>query len=199
MRNDEIDPKKIWQDQGMEHTPMDLDVQRHLNRLQAKTRRQLLGTVAGPLIAIFFYVFGMKSFPGLRSALQPLFALALIWSVAGLYFLNRRMWPGGGIADAGFTGLESCRREIDRRSRLLGRLLLWSFGPAVLALFTFILGAALIAISERGMLLKALPFMTLVAVWIVAYFILRLREQRALRREADDLNEIEGESRRPNR
>ncbi len=36
----------------------------------------------------------------------------------------------------------------------------------------------------------------LVVIWIAAYFVIRMREQRELQREIDELNDIERENRR---
>ena len=91
------------------------------------------------------------------------------------------------------TGLQSYRREIARRRDLFQRVLLWSFAPVLLAIGTFVV--ALAKVSDRGIFPNALPFMTLVVIWIVAFFVIRMREQRELQREIDELNEIERESR----
>ena len=170
-------------------------IQQRSRDLRAKTRRKLLGTLAGPLAASLFYVFAMKEFAPLRQTLQPLFAFALAWSLAGLYFLNRGMWSAVMPGDAGLsTGLEFCRREIERQRDLLRRVLLWSFGPVLLAIGTFILALAMVGTRDRGIFPNGLPFLILVVVWIVGYFIVRLREQRELQREIDELNDIEKEN-----
>jgi len=76
---------------------------------------KLLGTLAAPLVAALFYAYGMKEFAPLRQVLQPLFAVALAWSLAGLYFLNRGMWSAEMPGDAGLsTGLEFCRLQLER-------------------------------------------------------------------------------------
>ena len=190
------DPRTIWQNQPTQPSAMTREkIRQKARELQAKTRRQLLGTLAGPLAAGFFYAFAIKQFPALRQVLQPLFACALAWSLIGLYFLFRGIWPTMMPGDAGSsTGLEFCRREIERRSCLLRRVLLWSFGPVLLAIGTFILALAMIGTGDRGIFPNALPFLTLVVVWIVAYFVLRLREQRQLQRELEELSEIEREN-----
>ena len=91
------------------------------------------------------------------------------------------------------TGLEFYRREIERRRYLFRRVLLWSFGPVILAIGTFILALAMIRGSK--IFPNAMPFMTLVVIWIGAYFVIRMREQRELQREIDELNDIEKENR----
>jgi hypothetical protein len=189
-------PKNIWLNQRTEASTMTLKlIQQRSRDLRAKTRRKLLGTLAGPLAASLFYVFAMKEFAPLRQTLQPLFAFALAWSLAGLYFLNRGMWSAVMPGNAGLnTGLEFCRREIERQRDLLRRVLLWSFGPVLLAIGTFILALAMVGTRDRGIFPNGLPFLILVVVWIVGYFIVRLREQRELQREIDELNDIEKEN-----
>ena len=191
----ENDPKTIWQNQPTEPSAMTLDkIRQKVRELHAKTRRQLWGALSGPLVAAFFYVFGMKYFPSLQHVLQPLFALALVWSLAGLYFLSRGRWSAGAPEDAGFSaGLEFCRREIERQRDYLRRIVLWGFGPVLLAIGTFILALALVA--RRGIFPNAMPFMALVVIWIAAYFVIRMRQQRGLQREIDRLNDIERENR----
>ena len=192
------DPKSIWQRQPTETHTMTLKLIRLRTReLHAKTRRQLLGTLAGPVAAVFLYALGIREFPPLQQVLHPLFAFALAWSLVGLYFLNRGLWSAEMPGDAGLsTGLEFCRRELERRRYRLRRVLLWSFGPVLLAIGTFILALAMIESRDGGIFPNGLPFLALVVVWIVGYFIVRLREQRELKRDLDELNDIESENSR---
>jgi hypothetical protein len=188
-------PKNIWLSQPTETRTMTSKlIQRRSRDLRAKTRRKLLGTLAGPLAAGLFYAFGMKEFAPLRQVLHPLFAFALAWSLAGLYLLNRGMWSGF-TGDAGLsTGLEFCRREIERQRDLLRRVLLWSFGPVLLAIAILILALATVGTKDRGIFPNGLPFIILIIVWIVGYFVVRLRDQRELQRAVDELNNIEKEN-----
>ena len=187
------DFKTIWQNQPTGTTTMTMKLIRSKARdLQAKTRKQLLGTLAGPFAAALFYAFGIREFPLLRNLLHPLFAFAFAWSLIGLYFLNRGMWATAMPGDAGLsTGLEFCRQEIERRRHLLRRVLLWSFGPVLTAIGTFILALAMVGRGTRPILPNGLPFLALVVVWILGYFVMRAREQRELRREIDALNDLE--------
>jgi hypothetical protein len=183
------DPRKIWQDQPAEPSTMPLEkIRQKAEELRAKTRRQLLGNVATPLIVVALCAF---AFAGKRiPALEPLLLIALAWSLAGLYFVNRGMWSAAMPGDAALsTGLESYRKEIERRRYLIRRTLLWSFGPVILTIGTFI--AALAKVAGDQIFPNALPFLTLVVIWIGAYFVLRVREQRGLQREFDELNRIE--------
>jgi hypothetical protein len=199
MRDDlpEDGPKNIWVNQPTEKPTMTLRlIQERSRDLRTRTRKKLLGTLAAPLAAGLFYAFGVREFPSLRQVLQPLFAFALAWSLVGLFFLNRRMWSAGIPADAGLSScLEFCRWEIERQRDLLRRVLLWSFGPVLVAICAFILALAMVETRDRGIFPNGLPFLILIAAWIVAYFIIRLREQRALQRELDELSGIEIENR----
>jgi hypothetical protein len=186
----ENDPRRIWQNQPTEPSVMTAEkIRQKVRELRARTQRQLLGNLAVLLFVVAIYSLGTTRFPPLK----PLFAAPIVWSLAGLYFLNRGMWPGAMPADAASsTGLQSYRREIARRRGLFQRVLLWSFAPVLLAIGTFVV--ALVKVSGRGIFPNALPFMTLVVIWIVAFFVIRMREQRELQREIDELNEIEREN-----
>ncbi|HLK67397.1 MAG TPA: hypothetical protein VKU19_28370 [Bryobacteraceae bacterium] len=198
MRNDPSrdELKNTWQNQATEIPTMTLKlIQSKARGLRAKTRKQLLGTLAGPAATAAFYVMGIREFPTLETTPQLLFGFACGWSLAGLYFLNRGMWSAAMPGDAGLsTGLEFCRQELERRRRLLSRILIWSFGPVLLAIATFILALAMMGTTGRGILPNGLPFLVLVAVWIVSYFAIRLRDQRELKHEIDELSDIAAES-----
>ncbi len=107
-----------------------------------------------------------------------------------MYFLNRGNRPGAITQDAGFsTGLEFCRREFGRQREYFRRVLLWSFAPIVLALGALILALALVVGAQ--MLMKAMPVITLAAIWIAAYLALWLRQRRKLWHEIDEFGEVE--------
>jgi len=73
--------------------------------------------------------------------------------------------------------------------------LVWTFGPAMLAIATFVLALALVSPGARGIIPNGLPFLTLMVVWITSFFVIRLREQRELQREIDELKDMEMENR----
>jgi hypothetical protein len=195
MENDssEDDPRKIWQNQPKEISTVTLKMIRmKVQDLHTKTRRVLWGLWAGPLVVGFFSAYGIKLVHGVFPVLEVAFAVAIAWSLAGMYFLSRGMRSEAMPGDAALsTGLEFYRREIERQRALHGRILLWSFGPIVLALAAFILFSVIVVggkIYPNGM-----PFLILVAVWFGAYFFMRMQGRRELQREIDDLNDIESQ------
>ena len=173
---------------------MTLDkIRQKVRDLRAKTRRQLLGNLSLLLVVGFFYVFDVKQSLGM----QPLVLLAILWSLAGLYFLNRGMWSVAMPGDAALsTGLEFYRRELERQRYLFRRVLTWSFGPALFAIGAFIAALAKEGGKEKGIFPNAIPFMALVVIWVAAYFAIRGRERRELQREIDKLKDIESENTR---
>jgi hypothetical protein len=197
MQNDspENGVRTIWLNQPTEKlTMISKLIEQRSRTLRAKTRKGLIGTVTGPLATGFFYAYSMKAFPALRQVLQPSFAFALAWALAGVYFLNRGMWSAVTPGDVGLnTGLEVCRLEIERQRDLARRLLVWTSGPTMLATATFILALAMI--SARTIIPNALPFLIVLVVWIVSFFVIRLRQQREFQREIDELKDLEMENR----
>ncbi|HXE13249.1 MAG TPA: hypothetical protein VN633_14075 [Bryobacteraceae bacterium] len=160
--------------------------------LRAKGRRQMLGALVAPVVVAFFYAYGIHQFAPLRMLHAP-FALALAWTIAGLYFLNRGKWRNETPGDAGFsTGIEFCRKEIERQRDYLRRVLLWSFVPVLLAIATFVI-ALFIAVGS-AVFPNAIPLMTLVVAWIGSYFLMRAWQQRQLQRELDELSQIKSEN-----
>ncbi len=170
-------------------------IRRKARELHAKTRRELLGNIAAPLAVIVFSGLGAAIFnnPMQRTA----FALALAWALAGQYSLHRGMWSATLPGDAALTtGLEFYRREIERRRYLFRRVLQWSFGPVFLAIGALLLPIVTGGIAERGVFRNMIPFLTLLALWIGGFFVVRMRQQRELQREIDELNDIERDNRR---
>jgi hypothetical protein len=197
MPNDSFinDPKTIWQSQPTEPSKMTLVMIRHkTQQLHAQTRRALLNEIAASVFLISFYGVGIWWVHA--AVLRAAFALAIAWTLAGQYFVDRGTLSSTAQLEVSLsTSLESYRREVERRRYISGRFILWSFGPIVLAigaLSTYLLtlvwnhGA-----WSHGYLWSTMPFFTLLGLWFVGVFVLRMRHQRELQREIDQLNEVE--------
>lgn len=191
--NGENDPKKLWQNQPREETTLTLKlIRQRAQDLHARTRRELFGNIAMiPLVAaVAWFGFRQTRDFGFRSA----FVAAVIWAVAGLYLVHRGMWSASAPErSALMTGLDFYRQEIARRRNLLGRFLQWTIGPVVLSLgtLTLLLTGIARSVGKPG---AVLPFTTLGVVWLVLVFVLRSRNQRELKQEVDQLNQIEREA-----
>ncbi len=190
------DPRRIWQSQpsGISAATLEKMMRRRAEELHAKTLRERLGTLAGPLSTGVISALGiaLDHNPAQRVA----FAIAVAWSVAGVYVLNRGIWrvtlPGDG---ATATGLEFCRKEIERQIHFHNRFLLWCFAPIVLAMGALVVPLLKNDFGRGGALSKMSPFLSLFALWVILIFVFRNRGWRALQREVDELNDIEKETR----
>ena len=189
------DPKSIWQNQPTEPSKMTLVMIRHkTQQLREKTRRALLTEIAVSVFLVCFYAVWIWWFHSaeLRAAL----AFAIVWTLAGQYFVDRGSLSQLAQWDVSVnTGLKSYRREVERRRYVSSRFLLWYFGPALLAVGAF--STYFLTLDwnhgtwSQGYLRATAPFFTLVILWLVGIFVTRIRQQRELQREIDQLNEVE--------
>lgn len=188
-RND--NPKKVWQNQPMETPAMTLEmIRQKASQSRSKTRRELFGSITTVVIVIAISAFGIHhaSNAGIRLA----FALAIAWVLVGQSLLHRGMWSASMPADATLnTGLEFYRRELERQQDVIGRILRWSFGPVILSIGTLILVLVEMATGRSLPIRSVMPFTTLFMIWIVAFLVRRSRSQRKLRREIDELADVE--------
>jgi len=157
-------------------------------------------------IALALFVIAMSVF-GITWTNDPVpqaaFALGAAWTLAGQYFLNRGMWLAPLPGDAALTtGLDFYRQAVEGRHRLFRNLLWWGLGPVVLVVAALILSIVRAGASSQGplpttdagrLLLNMVPFLSLLAVWIIAVIVMRVRGQRELQREIDELDDIESE------
>jgi len=182
------DPKTIWQNQPTEPSKMTLVMIRHkTQQLQQKTRRELFAEIAAAVFMVAFYGFCIWWIH--TAALRAVFALAIAWTLAGQYFVDRRnLSDAEQLEVSQGTSLESYRREVERRRYLSSRFLLWSFAPGMLGLGAF---CAHLLIWTHGFVFSTAPFFTLLGLWFVLLFLQKMRQQRDLQREIDQLNEVE--------
>jgi hypothetical protein len=97
-------------------------------------------------------------------------------------------------ADAGLSPTFAfLRQELQRKSDDIRLVWLRVLGP--LFLIIGILAAPILAMAARNpvYLKNAAPFLVLLTVWLVAFYILRKRKRRELRRELQDLDALERE------
>ena len=85
-------PQEIWQNQTAERNAMTLKlIEWKARELRTKTRKQWLGMFVMPLTTAFLYGLARKVFTPLGGLTESLFVAAIVWSLAGLYFLSRGM------------------------------------------------------------------------------------------------------------
>jgi len=190
------DPRTIWQSQprGISTVTLENMIRRRAQKLHTRAVWERLGSIAGPLCTIAFSALGIAM--GYDPLQRVAFAIAVAWSLAGAYVLNRGMWQGRLAEDAALaTGLEFCRREIERGIYVQRRFLLWVFAPIILALGALVVPQMGSGSGSGGTIAKMSPFLTLFALWVILMFVFRRARWKELRREIDELNDIERENR----
>ena len=99
-----------------------------------RPRRELYANIIMTLMIccnLWFWIYAHNNDWVLRFA----FVIAVVWAVAGQYFLHRGMWAMTSPEEmALIAGLDFYRREVNWRRTLLGRVLQWSLGPIVLSI-----------------------------------------------------------------
>jgi len=169
-------------------------VRRRSQELYAKTMRERLSSFVGPLTVAVVCWLGISI--GYNPVQFAVFAIAGAWSLAGAYVLNRGGWSGRLAADAALaTGIEFCRKEIERRLDYQRRVLLWLFAPIVLAMGALVVPAMGNGFQKGGTLAKMIPFLSLAVLWIMGVFVIRSWRWKEFEREIEELDDIEKESR----
>lgn len=185
------DLRNLWQNQPAQtQTMTPEELRQRAVKLRGQTRKALLRGLATPLMvtAALAWIMTRIHIGGMMKALG---ATAIVWSLAGLAFLNRGMWSAGlPESDGTRTALASYKREVERRHQVSRRFLLWSLGPVSLALVAFTAPLWKLA-AEQGVAVRMLPFAVLLIIWIGAVAVIRFREQRELRREIETLDRLE--------
>jgi hypothetical protein len=190
------DPRTIWQSQprGISTVTLEKMIRRRAQALHAKSVRERLGSLAGPVCTIAFSALGAAL--GHNPVQRVLFAIAIVWSLAGVYVLNRENWQAKLAGDAALaTGLEFCRREIERLRYFYRQFLQWVFAPIALAIGALVVPQMGSGFGSGGTIAKMSPFLTLLALWLVGVFVIRRIRWKELLRDIDELNDIESENR----
>src|SRR5258708_21550341 len=170
MRNDSSgnDPRTIWQNQPTEPSIMTMEkIREKTQEARAKTRRAMLGWVITPLLVAGICGWGIAQVNG-GPVVRAVFAFAIAWSLAGQYFLKRGVWSATQPRDAALsTGLESYRREVERRRYLFGPFLFWSLAPGVLALPPLLFPPLKLSV-RKGILFNMFPLFGLSVILLGA-------------------------------
>lgn len=186
----ENDPRRIWQSQPTTVLAEALErmIERKAEEVRARKRRALWGACVAPVGVACVSALTLHWFDGV--ILRACCLVAFGWSLVGQYVIHRGIREAGGQASGEETGLHAYRREVRQLQALALRHWLWLFAPIVLALGSLVVLLVRMGL-ENGMLAKAVPFLTLVAGWVVMVVFGWLRDQRALQRELDALGELE--------
>jgi hypothetical protein len=194
MANEPNDPIQTWQSQPAEVSSMTLQLVRRWAVDAASKRKQerltnLLGTVL---------VLSLASSWGMRSgskAERVAFFVAALWLVAGqchAWFVQ----PSKRLpAEAGLNStIEFLRGELRAQQDQLRLVWLRFIGPLFLILGVFA-APKLLAAGRRWDLLSSMaPFLVLLSLWVVLFYVIRKAKNRRLHQELQDLESLEQEA-----
>jgi len=193
------DPQSVWQNQPTEPLKMSAnDLRRKALEAQSKARFAVLFII---LIAIICCLVFAWSFAGAHTVhVRMAYGLVSLCMIYAAYHAYKWTWPGNLPEEAPIsTCIEFYRRALERQRDYIRR-----WGRSGLPVFILtLLGSVMAAVGTgarnvppRHPLLNALPFFLLLAVWVVAFLILRKkRGPKNLQREIEELRAFERENR----
>lgn len=186
------DLREIWRTQPMGSLETKLGSHRLRQRasdLRSKSRRELLNSIVLAVLMAAGSIYGSiwTDFPVAR----VLFAVTAAWVLIGQFFLHRSRGQAPPPGDAGLrTSLDSCRRELERHIQFDRGVHLWLGGPLILAFGTLI-GALVVAVGGKGMLVKmAGPVVALLVTGVLGIAVFRRSQEREFRRAIKELEQM---------
>lgn len=192
------DPQKIWQNQSTEPLKMSAnDLRRKAVKAQSKARFAVLFTIVMAIIfGVFFFAWSITRVYAMLA--RTGFALVSLCMIYAAYHVYKWTWPGNLPEEAPInTCLEFYRRELERQRDYRHRW--WRSGLPILTLLGVVMAA--VGTGARNApphhpLVNALPFLLALAVWVVAFLLLRKKHGREnLQREIEELRAFERENR----
>jgi hypothetical protein len=182
------DPRSIWQNQKTEPVNMSLQlIRRQARKFQTASRMRVLTLCA---MALLLFVAGVWGLAKTHETVPRVgWGLLIAWALYVPYQAHKRIWPRKFAGDAPLTTcVQFYRTELMRRRDYLLHVWRWFLGPLFVGIGVIVVPAVIKALGNPQLLLKAAPFFTLLAIWLVIFFPLRRREQRELQEEIDELD-----------
>ena len=189
-------PQEIWQNQSTEPLKISAtDLRRKALALQSKARIAVLFIIIiGTICCVVFAWFFARAHAALARMGYGLVSLCIIYAA---YHAYKWTWPGNLPEEAPInTCLAFYRRELERQRDYSHRW--WRSGLPVLTLLGVVMAA--VGTGARNApphpLLNAFPFLLALAIWVVAFLLLRKKQgPKILEREIEELRGFERENR----
>lgn len=185
------DPQKIWQDQPMEPIEMSLDeIRRRMRKFQNKGR---LAVVAQFAIGIVLLVFFTLTFTRIHAVVSRIgLGVLILWIVYSIYATYKGIWPAKWVDEAPLsTSVQFYRRELEKKRDFNRQIWRRSGLPfCFVGMALVILPGLIQALAAPRLLLKTVPFFTLLAIWFVAFHFTRKRRLQKLQSEIDELKAL---------
>lgn len=194
------DPQQVWQDQPTEALKMSAsDLRRKAVGRQSKARFEALSTITIGIVLCLVFAWSFARGNNMLSRIG--WGLLSLCGIYIAYHGYRWIWPGNLPEEAPIgTCLEFYRRALERKRDYQNRW--WRSGLPLLLLLGMVMGGlgagARNATPQNPPLnpwLNALPFVLVLAVWAVAFLVMRKKLGGDLQQEIDELRAFERESR----
>jgi hypothetical protein len=199
------DLQRVWQNQPTEVCKMSVDnLRRKAQQHDRKARSAVLFAAAIAVLLFLWFGWGVLSFPGKfqNFALGPLeawsmrlgFAILSLWSLYSGYATYKVFWPNAAASDADLkTTLQSYRQQLEKSRDYLQHIWLRA------GLNFCFLGMAMIVVpmvvrditTPLRMLASLGPIFALLILWLAIFIPRRMRRQRTLQQEIDQLPTLE--------
>jgi hypothetical protein len=111
------------------------------------------------------------------------YAVGAVYAIAGAMIIHRGMWTESMAGDAGVTtGIEFCRKELERHRALFSRTLVWVSGPLIFVVGAYLVPAIVASIRAHPnespkILVKTIPFFALMGIWVIAFIFIRMKQR----------------------
>jgi len=133
------------------------------------------------MVAVMAWRFG----PDVGSLQQIGFAVVIAWILVSLYWFRDLVWGRDAASAVAATGLDYYRKELERRRDHLRNAWVWH-GPLLLACLILVATLAGKALPHME---RMLPFVALLAVWVVAAYWGRRKQASEIQREIDEIGD----------
>lgn len=175
----------LWKNQPKEGPDVSIEqVRRKVRELQRKSRRSV---IVFWLIAIAVAAFYVRTFVITNDVIARVgLGMMTAWCIYASNEMRRSLWPRPLAADA---ALATCRQhylqELERKQRHDG--LIWPrlLVPLFLSVAVFLTPAVIGVINHPRLWTRMIPFFVLLAVWFVAFRVIRKRKLTELDREIE--------------
>ena len=186
------DPQKIWQNQTTEIPQMTLE-EVHEVKAKALHRKTRWESIASPAAMILMCMIVLAIAHGTVQRIAC--GLAILWTMIVQFPTIRRTWlrpPAGD--EASLTSLEFYRRELQHRLAYFRKP--WRVWGGIIVPVVLVAGAlvypGIIAVAQKpALFINMVPFLTLMAIWVVLLFRITRQQVRQIQVELTELDALE--------
>jgi hypothetical protein len=187
MPSDPNDVRTVWQNQTKEPSNVSLELIRYKARkLEGTIRQQVMAIYVVVLLIVAACVFLSWRIDEILMRIGA--GILVLWALSLAYRTRKRVWPGRLAPDATLrVSLDSYRQELERQ-RFYLRAGVQTVLPVLLSTALFFTPAVM---QKPELLVKMLPFLTIMMAWAVALIVMTWRKLRAIQIEVDEIDVLQ--------